>query len=84
MTKAQAFVVESRGIAAGLVVKTESGFQFHAAIPSVARLDGRIFHHPDKARFAVTELLTAEDARLRATLAAVERWRQGQAEGVAA
>lgn len=47
-----AYIIEVRSAAAGLVVRDRNGFRFFSAAPDFAGLDGRAFRNPQEAEKA--------------------------------
>jgi len=52
----QAYVIECGELAAGIVVREQRGFLFHAAADAYRRLNGQMFRTPQEAQRAAEKL----------------------------
>jgi hypothetical protein len=77
----EAYIIETRKGAAGIVVRDGRGFRFFAATHALNSLDGQLFATPRAAENAANALLNGLDARLERRTG-LTLHRSGQAEAV--
>ena len=73
-----AYIIETRKGAAGIVVRDGRGFRFFAATHALNSLDGRLFATPRAAEYAANEHLNGLNARAKRRAGATLH-RNGQA-----
>lgn len=59
------YLIEVEGRAVGLVARDGDGtnYRFHAAVPRVYEIDGRVFRTPDEAQRAARQILNPSARR---------------------